>query len=370
MVFSIKKRKVRVESLYKLFTFKLFKLKYMQKYSFKNDYSEGFHPAMIEALLATNLEQQQGYGEDVYCEKAREAIKRKIGSRNVDIHFVSGGTQANTIVISSVLKSFEGVISATTGHINVHETGAIEATGHKVIQLSSNDGKIKPSDVLAVINKAEDHHIVRPKMVYISNATEVGTIYSKKELTALSAVCKDNGLYLYLDGARLGSALCSEDNDLTFADLSKLTDVFYIGGTKNGAIMGEAIVINNDSLKKDFNYHLKQRGALLSKGRLMGVQFLELFKENLYFELAQHANNMAKKMADAIKEKGYLFLTDPQSNQLFPIFPNTLIDQLSEKYEFYIWEKVDNDKSIVRLVTSWATQEDKVDEFIGDICKY
>ena len=342
----------------------------MEKYSFKNDYSEGFHPAMIEALLATNLEQQQGYGEDIYCKKAKEAIKAKIGNKNVDIHFVSGGTQANTVVISSILKSFEGVISANSGHINVHETGAIEATGHKVILVSSDNGKIKPSDIIAEVNRAEDHHIVRPGMVYISNSTEAGTIYSKKELTELSVICKNNDLYLYLDGARLGSALCSEDNDLTLADLYILTDVFYIGGTKNGAIMGEAIVINNDSLKKDFNYHLKQRGALLSKGRLMGIQFLELFKGNLYFELAIHANNMAKKMADAIKEKGYSFLTEPQSNQLFPIFPNTLIAQLSEKYEFYIWEKVDNDKSIVRLVTSWATQEDKVDEFIGDICKY
>ena len=342
----------------------------MEKYSFKNDYSEGFHPAMIEALLATNLEQQQGYGEDIYCKKAKEAIKAKIGNKNVDIHFVSGGTQANTVVISSILKSFEGVISANSGHINVHETGAIEATGHKVILVSSDNGKIKPSDIIAEVNRAEDHHIVRPGMVYISNSTEAGTIYSKKELTELSVICKNNGLYLYLDGARLGSALCSEDNDLKLADLYILTDVFYIGGTKNGAIIGEAIVINNDSLKKDFNYHLKQRGALLSKGRLMGIQFLELFKENLYFELATHANNMAKKMADAIKEKGYSFLTEPQSNQLFPIFPNTLIAQLSEKYEFYIWEKVDNDKSIVRLVTSWATQEDKVDEFIGDICKY
>ncbi len=342
----------------------------MQKYSFRNDYSEGMHPNMIASLTATNYEQQQGYGDDDYCEKAKTAIKNKITNKNVDIHFVSGGTQANTIVITAALKSFEGVIAAVSGHINVHETGAIEATGHKILLVASSDGKVKPDDVLAEINKAEDHHMVRPGMVYISNSTEVGTIYSKKELTELSSVCKSNGLFLYLDGARLGSALCSDDNDLSLADIASLCDVFYIGGTKNGAMMGEAIVIANDGLKKNFNYHLKQRGALLSKGRLMGLQFLELFKEELFFELATHANNMSKKIAEAIRDKGYAFLTKPQSNQLFPILPNALIDQLCKKYEFYIWEKMDAEQSAVRLVCSWATLEEKVDEFIEDIMKY
>ncbi|MFZ4401941.1 MAG: threonine aldolase family protein [Bacteroidales bacterium] len=342
----------------------------MQKYSFRNDYSEGFHPSMIAALSATNFEQQQGYSEDEYCEKAREAIKMKIGHSSIDIHFVSGGTQANTIVISSILKSFEGVIAATTAHINVHETGAIEATGHKILLVSSDDGKVKPSDIIAEINKAEDHHMVRPGMVYISNSTEIGSVYSKKEITKLSLVCKANALFLFMDGARLGSALCSEDNDLTLKDLSELTDVFYIGGTKNGAMMGEAIVINNEKLKKDFNYHLKQRGALLSKGRLMGIQFLELFKENLFFELAQHANIMSMKIAEAIKAKGYTFLTKPQSNQLFPILPNALIAKLSEKYEFYTWKKMDDEFAAVRIVCSWATIEEKVDEFIEDIIKF
>ncbi len=339
----------------------------MQKYSFRNDYSEGMHPFMIEALSVTNYEQQQGYSEDSYCEKARTAIKRKINYENVDIHFVSGGTQANTIVITSALRSFEGVIAATSGHINVHETGAIEATGHKIILVPSRDGKVKPENVLEEVNRAEDHHMVRPGMVYISNSTEVGTIYTKKELTELSIVCKDYGLYLYLDGARLGSALCSEDNDLTLADLAVLCDVFYIGGTKNGAMMGEAIVIVNDNLKKDFNYHLKQRGALLSKGRLMGIQFLELFKENLFFELATHANKMSKKIADAIKVKGFSFLTSPQSNQIFPILPDVLITQLLGNYEFYVWQKMENNHSAVRIVCSWATSESKVDAFIEAI---
>jgi threonine aldolase len=207
-------------------------------------------------------------------------------------------------------------------------------------------------------------------MVYITNSTEVGSVYTKTELSALSEICKIKGLYLYLDGARLGSALSSVNNDLSLADLSEFTDAFYIGGTKNGAIMGEAIVINNNLLKTDFNYYLKQRGALLSKGRLMGVQFYELFKENLFFELAQHANNMAKKIADALKEKGFSFLTVPESNQIFPILPNELIEHLLQKYEFYTWQKLEDNKSVVRLVTSWATPENKVDEFIEDSCNY
>jgi threonine aldolase len=342
----------------------------MQKYSFKNDYSEGFHSQLLEALAKTNLDQQQGYGEDIYCEMARAAIKAKTGHPDADIYFVSGGTQANTIVIASALKSFEGVIAATTGHINVHETGAIEATGHKIILVSSYDGKVKPEDIIAECDRAEDHHMVRPAMVYISNSTEVGSVYTKTELSALSEICKIKGLYLYLDGARLGSALSSVNNDLSLADLSELTDAFYIGGTKNGAIMGEAIVINNNLLKTDFNYHLKQRGALLSKGRLMGVQFYELFKENLFFELAQHANNMAKKIADALKEKGFSFLTVPESNQIFPILPNELIEDLLQKYEFYTWQKLEDNKSVVRLVTSWATPKNKVAEFIEDSCNY
>ncbi|MCX6232470.1 MAG: low specificity L-threonine aldolase [Bacteroidetes bacterium] len=342
----------------------------MKKYSFKNDYSEGCHPKILEMLSKTNYEQQQGYGDDIYCEKAIEILKEKIGNNDVDIHFVSGGTQANTIVITSVLKSFEAVISASTGHINVHECGAIEATGHKIILVPSKDGKVKPNDIIAEINKAEDHHMVRPAMVYISNATEVGTVYTKQELTELSVVCRKNKLYLFLDGARLGSAMSSAVNDLSLSDLSRLTDVFYIGGTKNGAIIGEAIVINNDNLKKDFNFHIKQRGALLSKGRLMGIQFLALFQDNLYFDLAQHANNMAKKIADSISKKSYTFLTNPVSNQIFPILPNTLIAQLEEKYEFYVWQKIDDVHSALRLVTSWATLEEKVDEFISDITSF
>ena len=341
----------------------------MTKYSFKNDYSEGFHPQLIKALSESNFEQQQGYGEDIYCEKAKAAIKALTENEHSDIYFVSGGTQANTVVISSALRPHEGVIAASTGHINVHETGAIEATGHKIILAPSFNGKIRTEDIEKICEMAEDHHMVKPAMVYISNTTELGSIYKKEELSKISECCKKNNLLLFLDGARLGSALCAVDNNLTMADLSKLCDVFYIGGTKNGAIMGEAIVINNDYLKKDFNYHLKQKGALLSKGRLMGIQFYELFKDKLFFELAKHANKMAKKIADAIKINEYQFLTEPESNQIFPVLPNKLIEKLMDKYEFYIWQKMENETSAVRLVTSWATPESKVNEFIEDICR-
>ena len=342
----------------------------MKKYSFKNDYSEGMHPALLNALAKTNYEQQEGYSEDDYCEKAANVIKSKIKNLNADIHFVSGGTQANAIVISSFLKSYEGVIAAVTGHINVHEAGAIEACGRKILTVFSDNGKVKPADIIQEVEKSEDHHMVKPGMVYISNSTEVGSVYNKEELIALSEVCRKNNLLLYMDGARLGSALCSQYSNLSLQDISELTDVFYMGGTKNGAIMGEAIVLTNDILKKNFKYYLKQRGALLSKGRLMGVQFLELFRENLYFELAKHSNIMAKKIADAIKSKGYQFLTEPQSNQIFPVFPKKLLTALSKKYDFYIWQKMKSNTSAIRLVTSWATPENIVNEFIKDICEY
>lgn len=337
------------------------------QYSFKNDYSEGCHPNILKALMETNLSQQAGYGEDDYSQGAIDILKNKLNNSNADIHFVSGGTQANLIVISSILRPYESVISADTGHINVHETGAIEATGHKVNVVASKDGKLTPEDVKSVLDEHEDEHMVKPRLVYISNTTEIGTTYRKKELEKLYSFCKKNDLLLFLDGARLGSALCSKDNDLSLAELSKLVDVFYIGGTKNGALLGEAIVINNDKLKKDFRFNLKQKGALMAKGRLLGLQFLELFKEDLFFDLAKHANSMAYKLTSNIEELGHEFLTESASNQIFPILPNRIIDKLSKKYAFYIWCKVDDENSAIRLVTSWATKEKAVDSFIEDM---
>lgn len=336
-------------------------------YSFKNDYSEGAHPSILNALIESNLVQDEGYGEDSYTLKAVEMIKQKIGNNDVDVHLLSGGTQTNLIAISAFLRPHEAAIAASTAHILVHETGAIEATGHKVISIEVDDGKLNPSHIKVALDSHTDEHMVKPKLVYISNSTEIGTIYSKIELDQLSKFCKENNLFLYMDGARLGSALCSEENDLEFSDLGKLVDAFYIGGTKNGALLGEAIVICCDTLKEDFRFHMKQKGALLAKGRLLGVQFVELFRDNLYFDLARHANRMAVLLRDEISKAGFRFLVNSPSNQLFPILPNRLIEALHKNYSFYVWSKVDENYSAVRIVTSWATKEETVFAFIKDM---
>lgn len=337
-------------------------------YSFKNDYSEGAHPSILNKIMETNLVQQLGYGEDSYSIQAKAIIKKKIENPEAAIYFVSGGTQANMLVVSSLLQAHEAVISAKTGHIFSHETGAIEATGHRIITIDSNDGKLRPSDIEDTLKAYSLRpHVVKPKMVYISNSTEIGTIYKKAELKALSDFCKSHQLWLFLDGARLGHALTAEDNDLSLADVAKYTDVFYIGGTKNGALLGEAVVFSRPDLLPDFDYILKQKGALLAKGRVLGIQFLELLKDDLYFDLASHANRMAMKMATALKEKGFSFLTQSTTNQIFPIMPIVLIDALSQNYSFYEWTAVDEHHSAVRLITSWATDEEKVDEFIRDL---
>lgn len=339
----------------------------MQRYSFKNDYSEGCHPRILEKLIQTNLEQQAGYGDDAYCAEARNLIRQKINDPAAAIHFVSGGTQANLIVISAALRPHESVVAAQTGHIFVHETGAIEATGHKINTVFTPNGKVTPDAIQVVLDQHTDLHMVKPRMVYISNSTEVGTIYKKHELERLADFCKTRGLYLFLDGARLGSALCATDSDLTLADIARLTDVFYIGGTKNGALLGEAIVITNDTLKEEFGFHLKQKGALMAKGRLMGIQFGALFTDDLYFELARHANVLAMQLAEAIRAKGYTFLTESTTNQIFPILPNRVIESLSQKYLFYVWQKIDDNSSAIRLITSWATDEAAVRRFTEDI---
>ena len=338
----------------------------MNTYSFKNDYSEGAHPAILQRLIETNLQQTIGYGEDIYCDEARALIKAYI-QRDSAIHFVSGGTQANLIVISAILKPYESVIAADSGHIAVHETGAIESTGHKVNTIPSTDGKIYPNQIQAILDMHTDEHMVKPKLVYISNSTEVGSVYTKAELTAIYDFCQTNNLYLFVDGARLGSALTSSKCDLTLEDMANLTDVFYIGGTKNGALIGEAIIINNLDLNENFRFHIKQKGGMLAKGRLIGIQFAEMFSNDLFFEMGKHANAMAKKLADAISEKKYSFLTEPSSNQIFPIFPNNLIEKLQEKFQFFVWQKIDDNHSAIRLVTSWATPEEQVNHFIDSL---
>ena len=340
-------------------------------YSFKNDYSEGAHPNILHKLIAANLSQQAGYGEDAYSLEAKALIKQQIGNPEASVYFLSGGTQTNLIVIASLLRIHEAVISAKTGHIYANETGAIEATGHRVITVETTDGKLRVADVEQVLKEyGLRPHVVKPKMVYISNSTEIGTIYQKSELEALSAYCRSQNLYLFMDGARLGHALTAENNDLTLADLAVLTDAFYIGGTKNGALLGEAIVFNRPTIAPEFDYALKQRGALLAKGRLLGIQFLELFKDDLYFRLAAHANQMAMKIAQALEEKGYGALTKSTTNQIFPILPNDIISRLSQKYEFYVWKPIDADYSAIRLITSWATNESQVDQFISDLKEF
>lgn len=333
------------------------------KYAFYNDYSEGAHPKVLEALQRLNMAQEPGYGLDSVTKEAVDSIRRAIGQPNADVHFVSGGTQANIVVLASALKSHEAVIAADTGHINVHEAGAIEATGHKIIAVPNQDGKLTPAAIDAVMTTHNDEHLVKPRLVFISNTTELGTVYTMSELSALSQTAKKHGLYFYLDGARLGSALTAPGTDYTLIELASLLDAFYIGGTKNGALLGEAIVINHPDLQKDFRYHLKQRGALLAKGRAISLQFQALFTDNLYFEIATHANRMATMLADAIKAAGYNFLTPPASNQIFPVLPNSVVDDLQKDYGFYVWSPGESE-SAIRLVTSWATREDAVLEFI------
>lgn len=336
-------------------------------YSFNNDYSEGAHQRIVDALVKSNMEQTIGYGEDNYTKKASELLKQRIGRDDIDIHLLVGGTQTNLTAISAFLRPYEAAIAANTGHILVHETGAIEATGHKVISIEVKDGKLRPEDIKPVLELHSDEHMVKPKLVYISNSTEIGTIYTKDELEQLSKFCRENKLILFMDGARLGSALCAKENDIELSDLGRLLDAFYIGGTKNGALFGEALVICKDSLKEDFRFHIKQKGALLAKGRLLGIQFLELFKDDLYFDLARQANKTADLLKDGISEAGYKFLTYSPSNQVFPIFPNEIIAKLKEKYVFSIWEKVDENNSAVRLVTSWATKGENALEFVENL---
>ncbi|MEJ8738325.1 low specificity L-threonine aldolase [Erysipelotrichaceae bacterium HCN-30851] len=333
-------------------------------YSFRNDYSEGAYPEILKRLSEENKKQHLGYGEDEICKEAKKRIHQKLKNDECDIHFLVGGTQTNLTVISSALRPFEAVITVDSGHINVHETGAIEATGHKVIVVKGKDGKITPDGIHQAVKIHTDEHMVKPKMVYISNATEIGTIYTKKELEEIRKVCDEYKLYLFMDGARLGAALTSSENDLRFEDLCTYCDVFYIGGTKNGALFGEAIVIVSDKLKSDFRYMIKQRGGMLAKGWLIGVQFAELMKDNVYLELADHANKLAQKMQSRLEELGISFFIKTSTNQIFPVLPNEMLEKLSEYIDYQIWEPYDETHTIVRFVTSWATDGKEVEEII------
>lgn len=324
--------------------------------SFGSDYIEGAHPLIMEKIVKSNMEQTVGYGEDEYCKKAAELIKGACRNSDVDVHFLVGGTQTNLCVIAAALKPWQGVIAAETGHINVHETGAVEATGHKVITLPGTEGKINAAQVDEYMKvyeaDATKEHIVMPGMVYISSPTELGSIYSREEIISLRKTCDTYGMLLYLDGARLGYGLACPDNDLDLEFLSSCTDAFYIGGTKVGALFGEAVVLSNDELKKDFRYIMKQRGAMLAKGRLLGIQFLTMFESGLYEKMGKHGILMAQKLAAGFKELEIEFMTEPVTNQLFVILENRMIEKLQEDYVFETWEKIDEAHTAVRFCTS------------------
>lgn len=334
-------------------------------YSFKNDYSEGAHPKILEAMIKDNLVQQEGYGLDDITQSAINKIQSHLTTA-VDIHLISGGTQTNLIAISAMLKPFEACVAVESGHIAVHETGAIERTGHKVITVPSKDGKITTTAISDVLSCHTNEHSVKPKLVYISNPTEVGTVYSHEELKQLKLFCETHDLYLYLDGARLGAALVVESAHLTLDNLAASTDAFFIGGTKHGAFLGEALVIVRDELKKDMRYHIKQRGALLAKGRLLGLQFDTLFTDDLYLKLSKHAVDMAQYLKRALAKKGYPCLYDSPTNQIFPILPHQQIKVLEKHFDFYPWQ-VFKDKTAIRLVTSFATTREAIDSLIDKI---
>lgn len=335
------------------------------KISFKNDYSEGAHPSILSALAQSNLEQQNGYGLDNYTKDAVEKIQNKLQSPSSKIILVSGGTQANLLCLSAFLQSYESIIACDTAHITDSEAGAIEATGHKIHLAQNVDGKISPQDIINIATRYTNFpHQVKPRLVFISNATELGTIYSLQELKTIYETCQQLGLFLYMDGARLGQAISSKENDILWKDFAQYTDAFYIGGTKNGALLGEAIVINNPLLQQGIEYHIKQKGALLAKGRLLGIQFKTLFENNLYEELGTYANEQAMRIKTALEQKNISFLSESSTNQIFPILTEKQIQLLSEKFDFYIWRKLSEETSAIRLITSWATPKEHIDTFI------
>lgn len=338
--------------------------------SFSNDYSECAHPLILKKLAECCYEQNPGYGEDSHCKAASDLIRSYLGEIDVDIHFLNGGTQANLTILAAMLRPFDAVIATERAHINTHETGAIEGCGHKVLAMPGEDGKLTPEDILEAVHTNTTVHMVHPAAVYVSDTTEIGSVYTKEELTKIREICNQYGLILFLDGARLGSALTSSANDLTLRDLAWLTDVFTIGGTKNGALAGEAVVISNRLLQKDFRYYMKHKGAMNAKGFILGMQFEALFHDRLYFRLAEHANEMAEKIKEAFAAAKYPFLSRPVSNQIFPVIDQEMVNKLQKDFLFEIVEPADEDHQIVRFVTSWATREDQVERLTEAIQKY
>lgn len=340
--------------------------------NFTCDYTRAGCQEVMNAIAKASG-QYPGYSEDKITARAKESVKRKCNCTDSDVHFLVGGTQTNCTFISSVLRPHEGVIASATGHINVHETGAIESTGHKVLVIESGDGKIKASTLDKYIsdnfNDPNFEHIVKAGMVYISNSTEIGTIYHKHELEELHEVCQRHCIPLYMDGARLGYAMATAENDLTLHDLTLLTDAFYIGGTKQGALFGEALVINNNALKKDFRYIMKQRGALMAKGFLLGAQFEALMQGDTYERYSRHAIEQAQRIRKTLKAKNIPLLIDSPTNQILPIFTNAQLDKLSDRFIFDHWCHPDENTTQVRIATDWSTCEEDVTELINELNK-
>ncbi len=334
--------------------------------SFESDYIMGAHPEVLRRLSETNFEPLPGYGNDIYTESAAKKIREACKCPDADVYFITGGTQTNSVVISTMLRNYEGVISAVTGHVSAHEAGAIEYTGHKVITLPHHNGKLRADDVRNYIetfyNDASYDHMVFPGMVYISHPTEYGTLYTKAELTALAEVCRHYDIPLFLDGARLGYGLMSYDTDLTLPEIAQLCDVFSIGGTKVGALCGEAVVFTHNNAPKHFFTMVKQHGALLAKGRLNSVQFDALFTNDLYFKISRHAIDMAEQLKQMFREKGYKFFMDSPTNQQFIILENSKMHELEQKVRFSFWEKYDDNHTVVRFATAWSTTQEQMDE--------
>jgi threonine aldolase len=332
------------------------------KISLRNDYSEGAHPRLLQALAVASAEINRGYGLDVHSERAAALIRDRLG-RDADVHFLAGGTQTNLVALAAFLRPHEAVIAPASGHIATHETGAIEASGHKVLTVATPDGKLSPALILPCLGGHRGEHMVKPRLVYISNTTEWGTVYSAAELQALGEFCRHRGLLLYVDGARLASALATEGNDVDLALLASQTDAFYIGGTKNGALLGEALVIVNPMLRTDFRHVIKQRGAMLAKGMVVGAQFEALFEDGLYFVLATHANLMAARLREILQQAGVPLAVDSPSNQVFPVLSHAVVERLQQHVEFETWERRNDGTTVIRLMTSWATPESAIEAF-------
>ncbi|MBP5429296.1 MAG: low specificity L-threonine aldolase [Elusimicrobiaceae bacterium] len=340
---------------------------------FNCDYSEGTHPRILERLAQTNLEQTAGYGNDPYCRQAAQLLKKLCNAPQAEVHFLTGGTQTNLTVLAACSRPYQSILSAVSGHINVHETGAIEATGHRIEALPEEHGKISAAQIAKFCKDhwAEENpeFAPQPRTVYISFPTEYGTLYSLQELKDIRRVCDENHLFLFVDGARLGYGLTAPGNDVTLLDLAALCDVFYIGGTKIGALLGEAVVIPNPKLQKDFRYFMKQKGGILAKGRLLGIQFLTLFEDNLYLEISKHANDMAARIKAACQQAGFDFLYDSPTNQQFPIVPNEILAELEQTYVFAHNKRIDKNHTAIRICTSWATREEDVEQLVADLHK-